>query len=201
MAIQASPQYEQPNPATSPMVSGMNQSQAFGRGDAARPLSLDTLRQTRPEHGYVSPTTGASTIGSISFTPPQSATDTRSPISTAGDMSAFGYAQRGIVESPRRSAFVSGSMSTPTYSAPFQHIGGRNPTFDRFRRASGDTASSPLRTNMTYGGFATAAGPGQEGRDAGVHGQEQSHGQRRDMPPPPGPYGLGFNCGWALLVS
>jgi len=198
MSMQASPQFGHPSSSTSPLTTSLGQNQGFGRGDAGRPLSLDTLRQGRPEHGYMSPTGPVSSIGSISFTPPQSATDTRSPISTADDMSAFGYGQRGVMGSPRHTALGSGSMSTPTYPTPYQQVGGRNPTVDRFRRPSGESASSPLRTNMTYGGFATPGGPGHESRDSNAPGQEQSQGHRgtsRAMPPPPGPYGLGFNCG------
>lgn len=158
-----------------------------------RPLTLDTLRRGGPDHDFVSPTGANPALGSLAFTPPQSATDTASPVSTAGE--AYGFSRGVGVGSPRRMAFAPGGSSAPMYSSQFGH-GGRMPMY---RRASGDSLASPLRSSMSYSPYSTSGSHPQDPRNPSTLVSESSSSQnqrdaQREMPPPPGPFGLGFGC-------
>ena len=150
-----------------------------------RSLTLDTFQ--RPgDRNYISPGGVGSALGSLAFTPPQSATDTHSPISTSGEM--YGFSQRGLLGSPRGAAFPI-SNSAPIYQTQFPPGSGRIPNYDGLRRPSGSSIHSPLRTTMSYGG---------------LHERSTSQSHRdvsRDMPPPSGPYGLGFSCEYQRAFS
>lgn len=168
-----------------------------------RPLTLDTLRRGEVGPSYVSPTTGVHpSMGPITFTPPQSATDTMSPIS-GPDMSGFGFAQRPIMDSPR--GVYRPPNQPPSYSQPPRPLAGH----DRFRRASGETASSPLRSSLSYDSINTQSTQPQQSRPLVMQTTEpqnlspQQIEAQRNMPPPSGPppYGLGFSCKFLSISS
>ncbi|KAL1311352.1 hypothetical protein AAFC00_001526 [Neodothiora populina] len=152
-----------------------------------RPLTLDTLRRS---DAYGSPTALNPSLSSIAFTPPRSATDTMSPIS-GPDMTAFSFAQRPVMDSPR-------GMYRPNYQPtgfqPPRPLAGH----DRFRRTSGETASSPLRSSLSYDNMNGQNAQPQDQRTPVMQSTEsqsylsQQEGQR-SMPPPHGPYGLGVS--------
>ncbi|KAK8192605.1 hypothetical protein M8818_007775 [Zalaria obscura] len=160
-----------------------------------RPLTLDTLRRGVPEQSFASPTGISPAMNALAFTPPQSATDTTSPMSAVSDMSSFAYTHRALAESPRRNPFpgsVPGLSGQPSQYIPRMHIQ------DRFRRQSADAVSSPLRSSMSYGSL------NMEDIRAHEHGQAATISEEptnyefqrdtpRNMPPPPlTPYGLGI---------
>lgn len=153
-----------------------------------RPLTLDTLRRGDMAPGYGSPTAGMNpNMSSIAFTPPRSATDTMSPIS-GPDMSAFGFAQRPALDSPR------GMYRPPHQGPPYSQAPRPLAGHDRFRRASGEQASSPLRSSLSYDSITSQSTQPQDQRNEGQGYMPQQEGQR-NMPPPSGPpYGLGFSC-------
>lgn len=156
-----------------------------------RPLTLDTLRRGDVGPNYVSPTTGMNPgMSSIAFTPPRSATDTTSP-----DMAAYGFNQRPPMDSPR--GMYRPSHQPPTYSQPPRPL----PGHERFRRESGETASSPLRSSLSYDSINTQSTQSQDQRPPAMTSTEPPQGYlaqqdpQRNMPPPSGPpYGLGFSC-------
>lgn len=160
-----------------------------------RPLTLDTLRRGDIAPNYGSPTGVPPGMTSMAYTPPQSATDTMSPVSRPPEGSSYGYGQRSNLESPQRAMFPGPPPSyTSQYSQP-----PRLPVHDRFRRASGETAtSSPLRSSMSYGSLSGESSHQQgEARTPGLQATEgQSYisqqDAQRNMPPPSGPYGLGL---------
>lgn len=186
----------------------------FGDVNGVRPLTLDTLRRV-PEYEhygqqYASPTGISSAIGGFAFTPPQSATtDAMSPGSAASDMSAFGIHSRTTQESPRRHPFglQLGSQSgfgvhQPQMPRLFIH--------DRLSRPVGESASSPLRTSMSYSGMGSSSMPlSQQPERAASFSEQPSYlqdraaAQRSLVNPAPvgaGPYGLGFSCRYTPLV-
>ena len=203
MPIPMNTQYGVPGSAPTPTSSTTGSAPGVQRPGQIRPLSLDTLRRPGPEHSYVSPTGMSSALGSLAFTPPQSATEAPSPLSTAADMSTYGFSQRGMADSPRRTFFAPSVSSAPLYSSQFNQTG-RMPVHDRYRRASGDSVASPLRSNMTYGNYNAPASQPHETRPSISQGPESSsQAQReaqRDMPPPPGPYGLGIPCKYRKAI-
>ena len=193
MGISSAPsqQYGDPGPSTAGSLGPGLGSLRGLQSEDGRGLTLDTFRIARPAYSYANPSGISPSIGAMTFTPPQSATDVRSPVSAAGEM-GYGGGSRSHMGSPQRSAYVSGGMSTPSYAQQYQS-GGRSSTFERFRNPSGEPISSPLRTALSYGSLGTETS-GQHAR-AGL-GQESTAGHRdmRGMPPPSAPYGLGFSC-------
>lgn len=161
-----------------------------------RPLTLDTLRRGEIGPNYVSPTGMPPALGSMAFTPPQSATDTVSPISAGPDLSGFGFPPRPIMESPRGGLY----RGPQAPAAPYQYgQPARLPMHDRFRRPSGEAASSPLRSSMSYGAMNADAPPRHDSGASIMSSTESSsyasqQDPQRNMPPPSGPYGLGFSC-------
>ncbi|KAG9598113.1 hypothetical protein KCU97_g4074, partial [Aureobasidium melanogenum] len=113
-----------------------------------RPLTLDTLRRGEMGPTYISPTGIPPGMTTMAYTPPHSATDTMSPVSRPPEGPTYGYTPRSTLDSPQRAMFPGPPPSyTSQYSQP-----PRLPVHDRFRRASGETAtSSPLRSSMSYG--------------------------------------------------
>ncbi|KAI5201193.1 hypothetical protein E4T39_05335 [Aureobasidium subglaciale] len=160
-----------------------------------RPLTLDTLRRGDLGPNYISPTGVPPGMTSMAYTPPHSATDTMSPVSRPPEAAAYGYNPRSNLDSPQRAMFPGPPPSyTSQYSQP-----PRLPVHDRFRRASGETAtSSPLRSSMSYGSLSGESS--QHPSEARTPGLQSSEGQgyisqqdaQRNMPPPSGPYGLGL---------
>jgi len=189
-----SQQYGGSNTGAGPIAPGMAPLRGMQNQGDPRSLTLDTLRHQRPDQVFGSPTGVSPGGASVNFTPPHSATDVRSPVSTAGDMGTYGFCSRSIMNSPQRSNYAPSGLSTPSFPPQYQATG-RNSTFDRFRRPSGEPISSPLRTSMSYGGFGVE-GQSQEPRVGMSQSQDHHAGQRdpRGMPPPSAPYGLGFSC-------
>ncbi|PNS17110.1 hypothetical protein CAC42_7164 [Sphaceloma murrayae] len=177
---------------------GMQQTSTMNRPGDMRPLSLDTLRRGN-EHSYTSPTSVTPALGSLAFTPPQSASDVHSPIAGSNDMGGFGYGHRAIMEQ-RRPLLPPSHSSAPSFSSNYGSSLGRVPSYDRVRTSGGDSIGSPLRTSMSYDNFQGATNPSQQGQDVRENqqsaGQSVSHSRgnsQRDMPPPAGPFGLGFS--------
>jgi hypothetical protein len=96
----------------------------------------------------------------------------------------------------------------PSYTSQYSQPP-RLPVHDRFRRASGETAtSSPLRSSMSYGSLSGESS--QHPSEARTPGLQSSEGQgyisqqdaQRNMPPPSGPYGLGLPpCQYCLPLN
>ncbi|KAK8223570.1 hypothetical protein BKA81DRAFT_376692 [Phyllosticta paracitricarpa] len=134
-----------------PMASPATYSPSFPEGNMVRPLTVDTFRRfpdgTQMPPGGVNPS-----FGSFSFTPPQSATDTSSPVSATGDASAFPFSSQGQGidgTNPRRSnPFIGGTgpaaSSFSSYS-PMPRV-----QLDRMGRSRAESLCSPLRTSMSY---------------------------------------------------
>jgi hypothetical protein len=170
-----------------------------------RPLTLDTLRRENIGPAYVSPTGIPPGMTSMACTPPHSATDTMSPVARPHEGGAFGYNSRSILDSPQRAMFPGPPSS---YSSQYSQSH-RLPAHDRFRRTSGETAaSSPLRSNMSYGSLggegsqhqSEARTPGLQASDGPSYISQQD--SQRNMPPPSGPYGLGLSsCKSLVLVD
>lgn len=183
-----------------PHASPANYPPAMQHPGGIRPLTLDTLRRGgAPEQSYVSPTGVSPALDSLAFTPPQSATDTASPISTASGMSAFGFSHRPLVDSPRRNLFPGNASNVPGFPPHLTHAPRMN-MHDRLRRPSAETVSSPLRSSVSYNSMSTGSSqPHEQGGVASTHGGEgQSYApirEARNMGPPMGPpYGLGIPC-------
>lgn len=160
-----------------------------------RPMTLDTLRRGDMGAAYGSPTGGTNpTMSSMVFTPPRSATDTMSPTS-GSDITNFGFAQRPGLESPRGIYRPAGH--TGLYSQPPRPLAGH----DRFRRASGGQASSPLRSSLSYDSMTSQGPQSQDQRGQIMQSPEaqgfmpQSDGQRNMPMTSGGSYTVGnFSC-------
>ncbi|KAF4550911.1 putative homeobox transcription factor phx1 [Elsinoe fawcettii] len=188
-----------PSPSTAGSTTpGLPQNSGMSRIGDMRPLSLDTLRRGN-EHSYTSPTSVTPGLGSLAFTPPQSASDVQSPISTSNEM-GFGYGHRALMEQ-RRPLLPPSHSSAPSFSSTYGASIGRIPSYERLRTSSGDSLGSPLRTSMSYSNFQNTSPQAQQGQENREHAQ-QSGGQQgahsrgnsqREMPPPSAPFGLGFS--------
>jgi len=161
-----------------------------------RPLSIDTLRRM-PDGNHLSPTGISPAFGGFTFTPPHSATETLSPVSTSHE-SSFGYSNTQFNESPRRSNPFIGSMSMSTSPAYAAHpnIPRLQLHADRVSRTRAETLSSPLRASMTYN---------HPGNDGDLSGSNDHSNQQMDNSQMGGdqsqrpfsssmmPYGLGYS--------
>lgn len=162
-----------------------------------RTLTLDTLRRSEHGGGYMSAgmTPG---MGSI-FTPPQSATDAVSPGLSGPEMTSYGFPQRPVMDSPRGPLYRHQHPSAPAYPPQYPQASRQLAGHDRFRRQSGESASSPLRSSISYDSINAQSGQTQEARSSGMSNEPAGfmpqHEAQRNMPPPSGaPYGLGFSC-------
>jgi hypothetical protein len=160
---------------------------AFGQGfpDSAmmRPLSIDTLRRATID-SHMSPTGISPAFGGFTFTPPQSATDTLSPVS-AHD-SHFGFPSAPLDSSPRTSNPFSIPVSAPTsyssqHSIPRLALHG-----DRITRTRAGTLDSPLRTSMSYSHSSDLT---QASMDSNSHSDASRAFSSSMMP-----YGVGYSC-------
>lgn len=131
-----------------PLASPGSYTPTFPEGNMMRPLSIDTLRRG-PIDSHISPTGISPAFGGFTFTPPQSATDTLSPISTHGD-SPFGFPSSGIDTSPRTSNPFSSSISTSPAYAAHHSIPRLSLHADRLARSRAESLSTPLRASMSY---------------------------------------------------
>jgi hypothetical protein len=120
---------------------------SFPEGNMMRPLSIDTLRRG-PLDQHISPTGISPAFGGFTFTPPQSATDTLSPVSAHGD-SPFGFPSAPLDTSPRTSNPFSSSMTSPAYAA-HHSIPRLSLHADRMARSRAESLSTPLRASMSY---------------------------------------------------
>ena len=186
----------------------------FGGADigGVRPLTLDTLRRI-PDYDnfgqhnqYTSPTGISPALQGFTFTPPHSATETVSPGSAGPDMASFGLQHRPQ-DSPRRPPFGFNGMPL---GAPSPGFGSHQPQIprlhmhDRFNRSLGESASSPLRTSMSYSNLGNGSSQTDQTpeRAASFSGQSMHafgrSNQHRSLTNPAsagaGPYGLGFTC-------
>lgn len=177
-----------------------------------RPLTLDTLRRVPDyEHysqQYTSPTAMSSGVGAYGYTPPQSATETVSPGSAAGDYTAFGHHARQQQESPRRPPYGFGMAHGSSLYGPPSHLS-RLHMHDRLSRPIGETVSSPLRTSMSYSslgsGSLSQAQTSVRASSFSEHSTANDRPQVRNLTNPPtsgsGPYGLGFTCKSSMQFS
>jgi len=159
-----------------------------------RPLTIDTLRRG-PMDSHLSPTGISPAFGGFTFTPPQSATDTLSPISTGHDGSPFGFPPSQMEGSPRRSNPFSMSVSSaPTYAA-HNSIPRLSIHADRVSRSRAESLTSPLRASMSY----------SNGTDSNMNGSHDHHhmggssmgddqGSSRAFSNSMMPYGIGYSC-------
>ncbi|KAF2687444.1 homeobox-domain-containing protein [Lentithecium fluviatile CBS 122367] len=121
---------------------------SFPEGNMMRPLSIDTLRRG-PLDSHISPTGISPAFGGFTFTPPQSATDTLSPVSAHGD-SPFGFPSAPLDTSPRTSNPFSSSISTSPGYAAHHSIPRLSLHADRIARSRAESLSTPLRASMSY---------------------------------------------------
>ncbi|KAF2280163.1 uncharacterized protein EI97DRAFT_439225 [Westerdykella ornata] len=170
-----------------PLTSPGSYHPGFPEGNMMRPLSIDTLRRG-PIDSHVSPTGISPAFGGFTFTPPQSATDTLSPVSQHGD-SPFGFPSAPLEGSPRTSnPFSSMSMSGPPAYAAHHSIPRLSIHADRIARSRADSLNSPLRASMSYsnGSEHGLNGPA----DASSHnGDQASRSYSTSMMP----YGIGYS--------
>lgn len=172
-------------PLASPAAFG----QGFPEGAMMRPLSIDTLRRATLD-SHMSPTGISPAFGGFAFTPPQSATDTLSPVS-AHD-SPFGYPSTPLNNaSPRTSNPFSIPVSTPTsYSS--QHSVPRLALHaDLITRTRAESLNSPLRTSMSY---THGSGALQASMDSSTNCESSRPFSNSIMP-----YGIGYSCKFVML--
>jgi hypothetical protein len=164
-----------------PLASPGSYTPSFPEGNMMRPLSIDTFRRG-PLDSHISPTGISPAFGGFTFTPPQSATDTISPVS-AHEGSPFGFHSAPLDTSPRTSNPFSLSMSNPPAYAAQHSIPRLTMHADRMARSRAESLQSPLRTSMSYTG----------GND---HGSSDSHGHhdgQRSYSSSMMPYGIGYS--------
>ncbi|KAJ4305048.1 hypothetical protein N0V90_000578 [Kalmusia sp. IMI 367209] len=131
-----------------PLASPGSYTPSFPEGNMMRPLSIDTLRRG-PIDSHISPTGISPAFGGFTFTPPQSATDTLSPISTH-EGSPFGFPSGGLDTSPRTSNPFSSSITTSPAYAAHHSIPRLSLHADRLARSRAESLSTPLRASMSY---------------------------------------------------
>ncbi|KAH8732527.1 hypothetical protein GQ44DRAFT_602041 [Phaeosphaeriaceae sp. PMI808] len=131
-----------------PLASPGSYAPSFPEGNMMRPLSIDTLRRG-PLDSHISPTGISPAFGGFTFTPPQSATDTLSPVSAHGD-SPFGFNSAPLDTSPRTSNPFSMPVSTPPAYAAQHSIPRLTLHADRIGRSRAESLQSPLRSSMSY---------------------------------------------------
>jgi hypothetical protein len=180
-----------------PLSSPGSYTPGFPESNMMRPLSIDTLRRG-PMDSHISPTGISPAFGGFTFTPPQSATDTLSPVS-GHEGSPFGFASAPLDSSPRTSNPFSMSMSgSPAYAA--QHnIPRLSLHADRVARSRAESLSSPLRSSMSYtnGNDHNLNGSNDSGsHDGSSYGGDR--GPSRSYSSSMMPYGIGYSCKCAL---
>ncbi|KAJ4354939.1 hypothetical protein N0V95_003405 [Ascochyta clinopodiicola] len=166
-------------PLASPAAFG----QGFSEGAMMRPLNMDTLRRATFE-SHMSPSGISPAFGGFAFTPPQSATETLSPVSA--QESPFGFPSAPLDSGPRTSNPFSIPVSSPSsYSS--QHRASRLALHaDRVTRTRAESLNSPLRTSMSYGHGSDGM---QASMDAGSHSDASRSFSSSMMP-----YGIGYSC-------
>ncbi|KAF2803733.1 uncharacterized protein BDZ99DRAFT_161421 [Mytilinidion resinicola] len=179
-----------------PLASPGSYTPSFPEGNMMRSLSIDTLRRM-PDGSHISPTGISPAFGGFAFTPPQSATENISPVST-GHENSFGYASAQFDGSPRRSNPFIGTMSMSTSPAYAAHpnIPRLQLHADRVSRTRAESLSSPLRASMTYSNAGNDGGLNAP-NDHSHQQMENSHmgGEQSQKPFSSSmmPYGLGYS--------
>jgi hypothetical protein len=164
-----------------PLSSPGSYAPSFSEGNMMRPLSIDTLRRG-PLDSHISPTGISPAFGGFTFTPPQSATDTLSPVSAHGD-SPFGFNSAPLDTSPRTSNPFSMPVSAPPAYAAQHSIPRLTLHADRIVRSRAESLQSPLRTSMSYS-------------SDNMHGSADSHNHSDGSRSYSGsmlPYGIGYS--------
>jgi hypothetical protein len=164
-----------------PLASPSSYGSSYSDGNMMRPLSIDTLRRG-PLDSHISPTGISPAFGGFTFTPPQSATDTLSPVSAHGD-SPFGYNSAPLDNSPRTSNPFSMPVSAPPAYAAQHSIPRLTLHADRLARSRAESLSSPLRTSMSYGHESMNGSSGGDGHS------DPSRSYSSSMMP----YGIGYS--------
>lgn len=165
-----------------PLASPAAFAQGFPEGAMMQPLSIDTLRRATLD-SHMSPTGISPAFGGFAFTPPQSATDTLSPVSA--HESPFGFPSASLDTSPRTSNPFSIPVSTPTSYSSQHGIPRLALHADRITRTRAESLNSPLRTSMNY-----------------THGSDSIHASldpnnsdaSRSFSSSIMPYGIGYSC-------
>jgi hypothetical protein len=121
---------------------------SFSESSMMRPLSIDTLRRG-PMDSHISPTGISPAFGGFTFTPPQSATDSISPVSNH-EGSPFAFPSAPLDASPRTSNPFSASISASSAYAAHHSIPRLSLHADRIARSRAESLSSPLRASMSY---------------------------------------------------
>lgn len=175
-----------------PLASPASFTPGFPESNMMRPLSIDTLR--RPMESHLSPTGISPAFGGFTFTPPQSATDTLSPVSTH-EGSPFGFPPAPLDNSPRTSNPFSMSITaSPVYSS-HHNIPRLSLHADRVVRSRAESLQSPLRTSMSYGNGSDSALSGPN--DSPSHLDGSSISDRSGSRPYSNSMsygGLGYSC-------
>ena len=164
-----------------PLASPGSFNPSYAEGNMMRPLSIDTFR--RPLDSHMSPTGISPAFGGFSFTPPQSATDTISPVS-AHEGSPFGFHSAPLDTSPRTSNPFSMPVSNPPAYAANHSIPRLSLHADRISRTRAESLQSPLRTSMSYTGV----------NDHSVTSDSHSHHDSSRYSSSMMPYGIGYSC-------
>jgi hypothetical protein len=167
-----------------PLTSPGSYTPGFPEGNMMRPLSIDTLRRG-PVDSHISPTGISPAFGGFTFTPPQSATDTLSPVSTH-EGSPFGFSPAHIDESRRSNPFSMSMSASPAYAA-HHSIPRLSLHADRIARSRAESLSSPLRASMTYTN-------GNDGHDSNIDSSLGDQGAPRSFSSSVMPYGIGYSC-------
>jgi hypothetical protein len=166
-----------------PLASPAAFAQGFPEGTMMRPLSIDTLRRGTLD-SHMSPTGISPAFGGFTFTPPQSATDTLSPVSA--HESTFGFPSAPLDSSPRSSNPFSIPVSAPTSYSSQHSISRLALHADRITRTRAESLNSPLRTSMSY----THGSDGiHASLDSGSHTDASRSFSSSVMP-----YGIGYSC-------
>ncbi|KAF1947733.1 homeobox-domain-containing protein [Clathrospora elynae] len=165
-----------------PLSSPGSYTPSFPEGNMMRPLSIDTFRRG-PLDSHISPTGISPAFSGFTFTPPQSATDTLSPVS-AHEGSPFGFHSAPLDTSPRTSNPFSMSVSNPPAYAAQHSIPRRTLHADRIVRSRAESLQSPLRTSMSYTGSNDSSGS----NDSNGH-----HDGQRSYSSSMLPYGIGYS--------
>ncbi|KAF2145115.1 uncharacterized protein K452DRAFT_265751 [Aplosporella prunicola CBS 121167] len=171
-----------------PLASPASFQPSFPEGNMIRPLSLDTLRRL-PEAPQISPSGITSSFGGFSFTPPQSATDTSSPVSASGEPSPYSYSSQPLNQSPQRAnPFATSVPTTSGFTS--------NPQIPRLQlhdmiggRTRAETICSPLRTSMSYSNDGTLS----QSSPYSTQSMEGSAISDQHLPRSGMPYSLGYS--------
>lgn len=197
--------FSTPNPSMTAPVASTATFSPFNNSAGMRPLSLDTMRRPSEYETYYPKYSSASAVtpilglgGGFAFTPPQSATETMSPVSTAGHVSSFNFQTQ---ESPRRAGNGMPYGGQPGFANPATSMPPRLQMHDRITRVGGDVVGSPLRSSMSYGVGTNIVSETRPERSSSLSDHAYTHERPQrsrsntaSSMTSSGPYGLGFSC-------